>query len=91
MVRKATGIPTVVDNDVMALTRAQSWFGYGRGLDRFAVITIGVGIGLGIVIHGELVESPDAGLGLAQHFPLDADRTALPARPPRMRPGDAVR
>lgn len=78
LVRKATGIPTVVDNDVMALTRAQSWFGYGRGLDRFAVITIGVGIGLGVVIHGELVESPDAGLGLAQHFPLDATGPLCP-------------
>lgn len=72
MVCKNTGIPTVVDNDVMALTRAQSWFGYGRGLDRFAVITLGVGAGLGIVIHGELVESPDSGLGLIGHFPLDA-------------------
>ena len=72
LVRRTTGIPTVVDNDVMALTRAQSWFGYGRGLDRFAVITLGVGAGLGIVIHGELVESPDSGLGLIGHFPLDA-------------------
>ena len=72
MVRKTTGIPTVVDNDVMALTRAQSWFGYGRGMDRFAVITLGVGVGLGTVIHGELVESPDSGLGLIGHFPLDA-------------------
>ena len=78
MVRLATGIPTVVDNDVMALTRAQSWFGYGRGLDRFAIITIGVGIGLGVVMHGELVDSPDAGLGLAQHFPLDATGPLCP-------------
>lgn len=72
MLREQTGIPTVVDNDVMALTRAQSWFGHGRGLERFAVITLGVGVGLGVVIHGELVESSDSGLGLAGHFPLDA-------------------
>ncbi|MFC6359578.1 ROK family transcriptional regulator [Luteococcus peritonei] len=78
MVRKTTGIPTVVDNDVMALTRAQSWFGYGRGLDRFAVITLGVGAGLGLVIHGELVESPDSGLGLIGHFPLDATGPLCP-------------
>lgn len=79
MVRKTTGIPTVVDNDVMALTRAQSWFGYGRGLDRFAVITLGVGVGLGLVIHGELVESSDSGLGLAGHFPLDAAGPLCPS------------
>lgn len=70
--RQRTGIATVIDNDVMALTRAQSWFGYGRGFDRFAIITLGVGVGLGLVLHGELVESSDSGLGLAGHFPLDA-------------------
>ena len=78
-VRRATGIPSVIDNDVMALTRAQSWFGLGRGLDRFAVITLGVGIGLGIVVHGELIESPDAGLGLIQHFPLNDSGPVCPA------------
>ena len=77
--RRATGVPTVVDNDVMALTRAQSWFGIGRGSDRFALITLGVGIGLGIVMHGELVESPDAGLGLIQHFPLNDSGPVCPA------------
>ena len=76
--RRATGIPTVVDNDVMALTRAQSWFGLGRGLDRFALITLGVGIGLGVVMHGELIESPDAGLGLIQHFPLNDNGPVCP-------------
>ena len=78
MVRKTTGIPTVVDNDVMALTRAQSWFGYGRGLDRFAVITTRRRIGLGIVIHGELVESPDSRPRAARTLPARRDRTALP-------------
>jgi predicted NBD/HSP70 family sugar kinase len=76
--RRSTGIPTVVDNDVMALTRAQSWFGLGRGLDRFALITLGVGIGLGVVMHGQLIESPDAGLGLVQHFPLNDNGPVCP-------------
>ncbi|HEY5783923.1 MAG TPA: ROK family transcriptional regulator [Microlunatus sp.] len=79
MVHERTGIPTVVDNDVMALTRAQSWFGHGRGFDRFAVVTLGVGVGLGIVVHGELVESSDTGLGLAGHFPLDAAGPLCPS------------
>lgn len=78
-VRKATGIPTVIDNDVMALTRAQSWFGHARGVDRFAVVTLGIGVGLGIVMHGELVESSDTGLGLAGHFPLDPAGPLCPA------------
>ena len=59
----------MVDNDVMALTRAQSWFGLGRGLDRFALITLGVGIGLGVVMHGELIESPDPASDWSSTFP----------------------
>ena len=79
MVRRNTGILTVVDNDVLSLTRAQSWFGHGRGLDRFALITLGVGVGLGLVMHGELVESSDNGLGLAGHFPLDPTGPLCPS------------
>jgi predicted NBD/HSP70 family sugar kinase len=48
-------------------------------MDRFAVITLGVGIGFGIVMHGELIESPDAGLGLIQHFPLNDSGPMCPA------------
>jgi predicted NBD/HSP70 family sugar kinase len=70
-VTAATGLPTVVDNDVLALTRAAHWFGAGRGVDRFALVTVGVGVGYGLVVHDALVEAPDAGLGLVGHLPLD--------------------
>jgi predicted NBD/HSP70 family sugar kinase len=71
MTQVATGLPTVVENDLIALTEAEHWFGAGRGLDRFAVLTIGAGVGYGLVIRGQVVTSSDAGLGPVGHIPLD--------------------
>jgi predicted NBD/HSP70 family sugar kinase len=71
LLTEATGIPTVVENDVTAVTEAEHWFGAGRQCERFAVITIGVGVGYGLVVHDRLVTSSDAGIGLVGHLPLD--------------------
>lgn len=68
---QATGLPTVVENDVVALTTAEHWFGAGRGLRSLAVLTIGAGVGYGLVQHGRLVTHRDSGLGLVGHVPLD--------------------
>ncbi|NAZ82409.1 ROK family protein [Kineococcus sp. R8] len=65
------GLPVVVDNDLLSLTRAEQWFGAARGCDHFAVLTIGEGVGYGLVVHDEVVDAPDAGVGLLGHFPLD--------------------
>lgn len=66
-----TGIPTVIENDVTAFTELEHWFGAGRGLDRFAVLTLGVGVGYGLVIHDDIVVDSDSGIGLVGHWPLD--------------------
>ncbi len=71
MLEEATALPTTVDNDLLALTRAEHWFGIGRHHDHFAVITIGTGIGYGLVANDTVIESTDAGVGLIEHFPLD--------------------
>ncbi|MEV6317699.1 ROK family transcriptional regulator [Streptomyces sp. NPDC051776] len=71
LLEEATGLPTVVENDLLALTRAEHWFGAARDHDRFAVLTTGVSVGYGLVVHGAVVDSPDAGVGLVGHFPLD--------------------
>lgn len=79
MVEDETGLPAVIENDVVAFTEAQHWFGVGRGLDRFAVITLGAGIGYGLVIHGDIVVDDDSGLGLVGHWPLDPFGPVCPA------------
>jgi predicted NBD/HSP70 family sugar kinase len=71
LVEAAAGVPSVVDNDLVALTKAEHWFGVARDRDHFAMITIGVGTGYGLVVHDEVVESADAGVGLLGHVPLD--------------------
>ncbi|NMH80483.1 ROK family transcriptional regulator [Pseudonocardia xinjiangensis] len=66
----ATGLPTVVENDVRALTVAEHWFGAGRGLHSLAVVTIGVGVGCGIVVHDRLVEGAHGAGGSIGHRSL---------------------
>ena len=70
-VEKRLRVPVTVENDVVALTGAEHWFGFGRGLANFAVITIGAGVGYGLVIHDQVVNTADTGLGLGGHYPLD--------------------
>lgn len=55
-----------VDNDVNLVTLAEHWFGMGRGLDDFLVLSIEYGLGLGIMHKGEVFRgagglSPDLG------------------------------
>ncbi|GAB2450554.1 putative NBD/HSP70 family sugar kinase [Conyzicola lurida] len=71
LVGDALGVPVIVENDVTALTAAEQWFGEAKGIDNFAVVTIGAGVGYGLVIHGHPVVTSDTGLGLGGHFPLD--------------------
>ncbi len=70
LVHTATGLPTVVDNDVRALTAAEHWFGAGRGVHSLVVVTIGVGVGCGIVVHDRLIEGAHGGGGSIGHRPL---------------------
>lgn len=72
-VRDRLGLPTTVENDVVALTAAEHWFGAARGRTDFAVITIGAGVGYGLVVNDRVIRTHDAGLGLLGHFPLDAN------------------
>jgi predicted NBD/HSP70 family sugar kinase len=73
LVADRTDAQVVVANDVTAVTEAIHWFGAGRGLSRFCLLTIGAGIGFGLVVHDKLVDTPDAGLGLVGHTELDPD------------------
>ena len=78
MLTERLGLPVVVENDVVALTEAEHWFGLGRGVDDLAVLTIGAGVGYGLVVHGRQVITPDTGLGLGGHVPLDPSGPICP-------------
>ncbi|WP_102193460.1 ROK family transcriptional regulator [Microbacterium aurantiacum] len=67
------GVPVDIENDVVALTVAEQWFGAGRGIPNFAVVTIGAGVGYGLVVHDRVVVTADTGFGLGGHIPLDPE------------------
>ncbi len=70
MVREGTGLPTVVENDVRALTAAEHWFGAAAGIHDFALVTIGSGVGCGIVVNNQLLDSASGGVGQVGHLPI---------------------
>ncbi len=58
-------LPVYLENDVNTLTIAEQWFGYGRGVDHFAVVTVGRGIGGGMVINGQFCRDAVGEIGHA--------------------------
>ncbi|MEO3388094.1 ROK family protein [Mesorhizobium sp. CAU 1741] len=62
----ATGLPVRIENDGMAATVGEARFGSGRGLRRFALLTIGTGVGGAVFIDGSVIagsrgEPPEIG------------------------------
>ncbi|WP_306372147.1 ROK family protein [Pseudooctadecabacter jejudonensis] len=56
-------MPVVLDNDANMLTLAELWFGQGRSMSSFAVVTIESGVGMGLVLDNQLYRGAN-GLGL---------------------------
>ncbi|MEU6553347.1 ROK family transcriptional regulator [Streptomyces sp. NPDC046915] len=70
LVESAVGTPTVIENDVRALTVAEQWFGAGAGLSTFALVTVGAGIGAGLSIGGRVVSGAHGVAGEVGHLPV---------------------
>lgn len=73
LLAKRLDLPTVVNNDLNALTIAERWFGKGRDVDSFAVVTVGAGVGCGLVLGGELFTGATGLAGELGHLPLFPD------------------
>ncbi len=73
LLAEEVGDPLVLANDVVGLTMAQQWFGYGRTFADFALLTVGAGVGYGLVIDHRVVPthvSPVSHLPVDPHGPL---------------------
>ncbi|MFE5307291.1 ROK family protein [Isoptericola sp. NPDC056578] len=68
VLEQATGIPTVLSEDARALTAGVQWSGPGRGMSDLAVLTVGVGVGLGIVIEDRVLAGPSGRVGRIGHM-----------------------
>lgn len=56
-------LPVLIDNDANVLTLAELWFGVGRAMSDFAVVTIEHGVGMGLVL-GNRVFRGTHGMGM---------------------------
>jgi len=71
MLHKRLRAPIFLDNDVNTLTLFEKWFGAGREVDDFLVVTVGRGIGMGIVVRGQVYRGARGGGGEFGHFVID--------------------
>jgi predicted NBD/HSP70 family sugar kinase len=71
LVSEITGLPTVLDNDVRALTSAEHWFGAAQDLSSFVLLTFGAGIGCGMVTNGQQIDGRQGASGLIGHLPIN--------------------
>ncbi len=54
MLRDRIGVPVIIENDANLVTLAELWFGDGRAVSNFAVVTIEHGVGMGLVLNNRL-------------------------------------
>lgn len=67
LLEERLNVPVAVDNDVNALVATEQWFGAGRGVADFLVISLGRGVGLGMVLDGRLYRGSTGGAGEFGH------------------------
>lgn len=63
IVSERLGLPVIIDNDANLVALAELWFGAGRAMADFAVVTIEHGVGMGLVLNHRLYRGSQ-GLGL---------------------------
>ncbi|KAJ57034.1 ROK family transcriptional regulator [Actibacterium mucosum KCTC 23349] len=54
VLEKELGVPFFIDNDANLVAMAEQYFGEGRGVKDFLVVTVESGVGMGIVINNKL-------------------------------------
>jgi glucokinase-like ROK family protein len=73
IVQKKIDHPTYIENSANSLTLAEQWFGEGRGIDNFIVVTLEYGVGMGIIINGQLYRGHKGTAGEFGHTTIDPD------------------
>ena len=66
-------VPVIADNDVNVAALGEGWQGAARGMSSFAVLSVGTGLGLGIVVHGELLRGAHGSAGEIAFLPIGGD------------------
>ncbi|MEP9368744.1 ROK family transcriptional regulator [Xanthobacter sp. VNH20] len=69
----AVGIPLIVENDVNLAMLGEHWA--GRGADDMALISLGTGVGMGVMVNGALVRGARGFAGEIAYLPFGAPLT----------------
>lgn len=73
ILQRATGLPTVIVNDVRAMVRGELSLGAARDIDNAVCISLGTTIQGGLVINGEFYEGGSDSAGEVGHITVDHD------------------
>lgn len=73
LVQSKLNHPCYVDNSSNTLALAEQWFGEGKGVDNFLVVTIENGVGLGAVINGRIYRGEEGIAGEFGHITINPD------------------
>jgi predicted NBD/HSP70 family sugar kinase len=73
LVQNKLNHPCYIDNSSNTLALAEQWFGEGKGIDNFLVVTIENGIGLGAVINGRIYRGQEGIAGEFGHMTIDPE------------------
>ncbi|MFI7419020.1 ROK family protein [Nonomuraea sp. NPDC049684] len=77
----ALGVDLVIENDINLAAVGEHAHGAGRGKANFALVSIGTGVGMGIVINGELYVGARGAAGEVSYIPAaDDPLTGPPAQ-----------
>ena len=74
----ATGLIVVIDNDVNTLVASEQGWGEGRGIANFAVVSVGRGVGLGLVLDGRVFRGAVGGAGELGHSKVSSGGPVCP-------------
>jgi predicted NBD/HSP70 family sugar kinase len=72
------GVPVLVENEVNLVGLAEHRLGAARGRDIFALLSLGPGIGMAVVLGGQLHRGVSGGAGELSYLPADPDGRLFP-------------
>jgi len=71
--QKHLNIKTYIGNDANTLALAHQWFGEGKGVDNFLVVTLEDGVGMGVILNGQLYRGTRGFAGEFGHLVIDPE------------------
>lgn len=71
ILREATGLPSVAENDANCMGLAELHHGAGRGFKHFIAITLGTGVGGAVFLNGKLFRGANSAAGEIGQMSID--------------------